>query len=481
MVRKGEARVLLTITTTYAPATDLGYLLGKNPQRTQSFDLSFGQGHVYYPEASESRCTAALLLDVDPVALIRRRHGQEGFALAQYTNDRPYVCSSFLSVAIGRVFGQALGGRCAARPELAEQKIPLEAKLCVVVLRGGPSLLRKLFEPLGYEVEVQRHPLDEEYREWGYSPYATITLSAQIRLQDLLRHICVLVPVLDDQKHYWVGQAEIEKLLGRGEGWLAQHPARERIADRYLKHQRGLTIEALERLDDPDDVDSPDDPQSEEQSGTAGSSGVREASLEKPMSLNRIRQQRVLETLKKYAVRRVIDLGCGEGKLLRELVKDREFERVAGMDVSITALERAKQRIVWDELSESKRARIELFQGSLSYRDQRLSKYDGACVVEVIEHMDPSRLDLFEQVVFEAADLDCIVLTTPNIEYNARFESLPPGKFRHSDHRFEWSREEFAQWARGVAGRHGYELCIEGIGPEDSEFGAPTQMGVFYR
>ena len=126
--------MLLTITTTHAPATDLGYLLGKNPARTQSFDLSFGRAHVYYPEAAEQRCTAALLLDVDPVGLIRRAPGAEGFGLSQYTNDRPYVASSFLSVAIGRVFGQALGGRCRDRPALAEQPIPLASVEGKVVL-----------------------------------------------------------------------------------------------------------------------------------------------------------------------------------------------------------------------------------------------------------------------------------------------------------------------------------------------------------
>lgn len=325
--------MLLTISTTHRPATDLGFLLGKNPQRVQSFELSFGQGHVYYPEAMEHRCTAALLLDVDPVALVRRPRGDEGFALSQYTNDRPYVASSFLSVAIGRIFNQALGGRSRERPELAETAIPLEARLAVLPIRGGERFLRALFEPLGYELDLERHPLDQDFPAWGDSVYGTVCLRGTQRLQDLLRHLTVLVPVLDDSKHYWVGPEEIEKLLARGEGWLATHPEREQIAQRYLKHRRSLTRAALERLADEDErePDAEDDERERE-----------EEQLEKKLTLNEQRMQAVLSALRRNGVRRVVDVGCGEGRLLRDLVRDRTFERIVGMDVSMKSLERAK-------------------------------------------------------------------------------------------------------------------------------------------
>ncbi len=144
--------MLLTITTTYQPAADLGYLLRKHPARVQSFALTFGEAQVFYPEATNERCTAALLLEIDPVALVRVRHGG---ALEQYVNDRPYVASSFLSVAIAQVFGSALAGTRRDRPALAETAIPLHAKLAVVPCRGGELLLRRLFEPLGYNQQVQ--------------------------------------------------------------------------------------------------------------------------------------------------------------------------------------------------------------------------------------------------------------------------------------------------------------------------------------
>src|SRR5215218_11299899 len=147
--------MLLTIRTTHRPAGDLGYLLHKNPARTQSFELSFGGAHVFYPELSDEATTAALLLDVDPVGLVRNRRGPagEGGALEQYVNDRPYVGSSFLSVAIADVFRSALQGKSRERPELAATPIPLTARLPALPCRGGDAFLRSLFAPLGYEID----------------------------------------------------------------------------------------------------------------------------------------------------------------------------------------------------------------------------------------------------------------------------------------------------------------------------------------
>jgi 3' terminal RNA ribose 2'-O-methyltransferase Hen1 len=161
--------MLLTITTTHRPATDLGYLLHKNPARAQSFALGFGQVHVFYPEATDERCTAALLLDVDPVALVRKDHG-EGFALDQYVNDRPYVASSFLSVAIAQVFGTALAGRSRERAEVAAAALPFTVTLAAVPCHGGEDILRRLFEPLGYAVTATPHPLDATFPDWDGVP-----------------------------------------------------------------------------------------------------------------------------------------------------------------------------------------------------------------------------------------------------------------------------------------------------------------------
>lgn len=462
--------MLLTLTTTHRPATDLGYLLAKNPARTHARSLACGKAHVFYPEATEERCTAALLLDVDTVALTRRTGREDGTPLAPYVNDRAYVASSFMSVAIAQLYGSALGGKSRERQGLADTEIPLEATLSVVPSRGGEVFLRSLFDPLGYDVAVERHVLDDRFEGWGESRYFTVRLKKVCRLRDLLTHLYVLIPVLDDEKHYWVGTDEVEKLLKHGEGWLKDHPEREHIAFRYLRHQRFLVNEAMRQLlaGDQPEIEAVED-----------DNARQEEALEKKLSLNEQRLDTVIEILRAEGVSHVIDLGCGEGKLLRLLLRDRAFARIAGTDVSMRALEVAADRLRLEELPPKQRARIELFQSALTYRDARFSDFDGACAVEVIEHLDASRLPAFERVVFEFAKLRTVVVTTPNAEYNALFEKLPAGQYRHKDHRFEWTRAEFEAWSKAVAARHDYEVRFVPIGEADDRLGPPTQAAVF--
>jgi 3' terminal RNA ribose 2'-O-methyltransferase Hen1 len=462
--------MLLTLSTTHQPATDLGYLLHKNPARLQTEELSFGKAYVFYPDATVDLCTAALLVEIDPVALVRGRGpAGEGGQLEQYVNDRPYAANSFLSVALGRIFSTAMSGRSKDRPELAELAIPLTAHLPVIAARGGEDLVKRLFEPLGYSVEIQGSQLDDTFPEWGASPYVALTITGTVRLQDLLTHLYVLIPVLDNEKHYWVANDEIEKLLKRGEGWLGSHPEKDLIVSRYLKRQRSLTREALSRLlaedtpsDEADDLPSPESPASE-----------------RAPSLHDQRLQTVLSVIRETGAKRVVDLGCGEGKLLKLLLSEKQFESILGMDVSWRSLDTAKERLRLDEIPERQRSRIELVQGSLTYRDQRLHGFEAAAIVEVIEHLDAPRLATFERIVFEFARPTHVVLTTPNAEYNTVFETLPAGEFRHGDHRFEWKRAEFESWASGVAERFGYGVRFEPVGPVDAERGAPTQMAIF--
>jgi 3' terminal RNA ribose 2'-O-methyltransferase Hen1 len=459
--------MLLTITSTTPPATDLGYLLHKNPARVQSFELKFGKVHVFYPEANAEKCTAALVLDLDPVHLVR---GQRG-GIDQYVNDRPYVASSFMSVAIAQVFGSALAGHSKDRPELAQTALPLQAKLAVVQCRGGESILRRLFEPLGYVVDARPYPLDETQPEWGASEYFTVTLTITTRLSDLLSHLYVLIPVLDAEKHYWVGEAEVEKLLRHGEDWLAGHPERELIARRYLK-RRHLIRAALAQLTEEDDPD-PD--------ANREAHAQEEANIEARLSLHEQRLGAVLAVLKNAGAKSVLDLGCGEGRLLELLLADKSFTSIVGMDVSHRVLEIASERLRMEQMPPMQRARISLIHGALTYRDKRLAGYDATAVVEVIEHLDPPRLAAFERVLFELARPGLVVITTPNAEYNVKFESLPAGRFRHKDHRFEWTRVEFQAWANRIADQFGYKVHFLPIGPEDLALGAPSQMGVFIR
>jgi len=465
--------MLLSITNEKKPATDLGYLLHKNPSRCQEIGLNFGKAYVFYPEATDDRCTASLLLDIDPIGMVRGKAGSiSSGPLDQYVNDRPYVASSFLSVAIAKAFGSAMKGKCKNRPDLVDIALPLKAQLSVLPCRGGKAFLKQLFEPLGYQVKAKSYVLDSSFKEWGDSVYYTVELKKVSTLKDVLTHLYVLIPVLDNNKHYYVGEAELENLLAKGEGWLSEHPQKEIIARRYLKHRVSLARQALTRLMDNNHAGA-------EQTMTA--SDNLEVALETPLSLNEQRIKAVLSKISDSGAKTVLDLGCGEGKLLRDLIKDKSIEKIAGMDVSIRSLEIAHKRIGLDRLPSKIKDKISLFHGSLMYKDKRFAGFDAAIVMEVVEHLDPPRLTAFEKVLFRHAKPKTIILTTPNREYNAMWENLPEGAMRHSDHRFEWTRDEFRKWAGTLAEQYNYSIAYYTIGPESSSFGSPTQMGVFKR
>jgi 3' terminal RNA ribose 2'-O-methyltransferase Hen1 len=460
--------VLLTITNIASQATDLGFLLHKNPSNLHTADLPFGKARVFYTAATDAVCSACLLLEIDPVDLVRGAQRPE-----DYVNDRPYVSSSYMTVAIGRVFGTALAGNCQKRPELVSTRLPLTVIVEVIRARGGSEVLRRLFEPLGYRVESTQLPLDDKFPEWGESSYYRLSLAGESTVHDFLSHLYVLLPVLDDEKHYYVGDDEVEKLLRHGEGWLSRHPERQLIVSRYLKRRSSLMDLAFARLLHDENAAVEAAESKSEQSALA------EKDLERPLTLHTQRLNLVATRLKELGVKRAIDLGCGEGKLLRRLLADRSFERILGMDVSHRSLEIASARLRLEQMPERQRKRIDLIQGSLLYRDKRLEGFDAAALVEVIEHLDPARLVAMERVLFEFARPRHVVITTPNREYNVLFEGLPPGRMRHGDHRFEWTRSEFSEWARTIGTRFGYQVQLEPVGPVTEEHGAPSQMAIF--
>ncbi|GIH28212.1 3' terminal RNA ribose 2'-O-methyltransferase Hen1 [Acrocarpospora phusangensis] len=485
--------MLLTISTTHRPATDLGFLLHKHPDKVQEFTQSFGTAQVFYPEAGEERCTAALLLDVDPVRLVRSRGASSpDFSLGQYVNDRPYAASSLLASAMAEVFRTARAGRCKARPELAGQAIPLEIFLPALPCRGGAELAHRVFEPLGWQVEALAVPLDEGFPEWGDSRYVRLTLRGELRLADALNQLYVLLPVLDDAKHYWVASDEVDKLIRAGEGWLATHPARTLITRRYLNRRAALTRAALARLAEiGDDLEDALEPPVEEEAAEPTALSPEAAQLledttpnaevvEEPAKatpLNVLRREAVLAALADTGARTVIDLGCGSGQLVGALLADKTITKIAGVDVSAHALTLAARKLKLDRMAEARRARLDLFQGSLTYGDARFAGYDAAVLMEVVEHLDPPRLPALERVVFGGAKPRHVIVTTPNSEYNVRYETLVG--MRHPDHRFEWTRAEFRAWAESVAARYDYAVAYRPVGDDDPELGPPTQMAIF--
>jgi len=464
--------MLLSITSTTPDATDLGYLLHKHPDRLRTVSVSNGKAHVFYPEATPKRCTATLLVEVDPIALSRGKGSKRGRGpsspnLEPYVNDRPYAASSLLSVALKKLYGSALAGNCELKPELVETPLDLEIEVPVVASRGGAAIVHRLFEPLGWNVTCEALPLDEQFQSWGDSEHVALSLAGKHRLKDALAHLFVLLPVLDARKHYWIDENEIEKLLRHGGDWLPVHPEQELITRRYLRFNT-FTREALDRLNDGTNTDAQDE-----------RNDHGEAQYERPLSLNAQRLDAVIDAVKKAGAGTVADLGCGEGQLVQRLLAEASVTKILGIDVSLSALARAEKRIRLDEMSERRRDQVTLAQGALTYTDDRLKGFDIATIVEVIEHLDAERLDVFAQVIFGQSAPQTVIVTTPNVEYNVHFETLPQGSFRHRDHRFEWTRAEFASWVSSINEDFGYEATFEAIGPDDPVTGPPTQMAVF--
>lgn len=361
-----------------------------------------------------------------------------------------------------------MAGRCGARPELAATALPLTVHVPALPCRGGPDLAARLFEPLHWQVSAGAVPLDETFPAWGDSHYVDLRLTGRLRLAEALSHLYVLLPVLDDATHYWVGPEEVDKLIRAG-GWLAAHPHRDLIGHRYLAHQRNLVRTAVARLAEVDGTepealdnavdaprvgDEPDRPVAlaEQRRGAGRAACCRCPSGRRP--------------------------GLRRGRATRPLLADPTFTEVVGVDVSVRALERAARTLRLDRMPEARQQRLRLFQSALTYRDSRLSGVDAVVLMEVVEHVDPPRLGALEHTVFAGIAPQTVVVTTPNVEHNVRFAGLPEGALRHPDHRFEWTRWEFGEWAGRVGAEHGYTVRFLPVGVDDPQVGPPTQMAV---
>lgn len=460
--------MLLTVSTTHRPATDLGFLLGRNTERCQSFPLPFGQAHVFYPTAGIDRCTAALLLEFDTVRFVRdsRNRTNDPGTLSGYVNDRPYVASSLMSIAMARAFAPAMSGESRDRPKLVDTPIDLEATLSVVRCREGEGLLKRIFEPLGYTVTVTPIPLEAGFAAWGESPYHSVKIAARTKLKDLVSQLYLLLPVLDDDVNYEIGDEKLVKLIERREGWLRTHPERERIAKRYVKSEHRWVEPTLARIvaEDTDDLAFDDDERERE-----------ERARDVPPDIEKLRIAAVMGALREASARRVADFACGTGTLLKALLPEPRFKQIVGIDASLRALEIAKNRLAIDKLSPESRDRISLHQGSPAYRDARIAGFDAVCLLDYLDRIPRSKLPALERVVFEFAKPVTAIFTADNADHPTHRDAPP------RPHGTAWSKTAFDEWATEVASRFGYELKLVPVGPKHETHGSPSQMAVWTR
>jgi SAM-dependent methyltransferase len=403
--------MLLTLRTPEVRAGGFARLLRHGTEAVHAFDLPGGRAHLFRPSAEE----VAVMLELDPVTPGAR---------PSFRGYTAYSAPEILGSALGRFFASALAD---------EDDVPqaVEVRVSVLPCTAGEAVFSRIFAPLGYAVHATRRPLDPEQPRAGQGWLYVVALSGRQRLRDVLLHLRILLPFFSTDGLLRESGAGAMELWAEGRPWLETHPEREMLERRLL--------------------------------GRAP-----------PPELHDRRHEAVLAALKESGARRVLDLGCGTGPLLRRLLDEPQFDEVVGVEVERGALAQAAAR-----LPPGGRGRV--LHGSLAYRDARLAGFDAAAIVEVIEHLDPPQLAAFEGVVWETARPATVVVTTPNAEYNTLFEYHRNGRLRHPDHRFEWTRAEFRAWAEGVSTRHGYGVRFGAAGPEDARVGPLTQMAVFGR
>jgi 3' terminal RNA ribose 2'-O-methyltransferase Hen1 len=462
--------VFLSIATTRQGAKDLGFLLYKHPDRVFRSDASRNakmSAVGFYPEATDERCEFCLVVEVDPVE--RVRGASWGAGIAQYVEPLPFLASSYMAQALSLCLRSAMNGVVTSKDPAEEERLKVAAaekwplEITVSPLRTSPALISRMFEPLGWDVALHSIALDIPGMMSGDrgTDLHTLTLRGEVTLQDALTHLYVLLPALDPARHYFYGESEVQKLLDKSQNWLEQHPARELIVGRYLSKSRELRETALQQFETADDDET-----------------VAEGDVpDEPVSAHDERHQRIVEIVRGAGDVSVVDLGCGEGKLLERLSKLPGKLEITGVEPAMRDLDKA-HRALSRNPGKQMDPRIKLKHGSILYADDQLKGFDIAILSEVIEHIDPERLDHAERCVFGFMQPRKVVVTTPNASFNEMF-GLEEGRFRHRDHRFEWTETEVTAWCGRIGRDYGYSYELGGAGGYEPAFGHLSHFIVF--
>lgn len=362
--------MLLTITCKDPDARDLSWLMHKRPERFQFFNLPYGKAHVFFPEYSDEKTIACLLLEVESAGLNEICKAREGEF--QYVNPRQFLSGSLLASAIAKVFASAIKGICEERSELAQKPFNFEIEIANFSCRLKPEYVERLFAPLGYEIKFV--PLTNQYAERTMQ-FGNLRLSAKATLRNILSQLFILLPVFDRQIHFWIGEDQLEKFVRHAKGWLENHPEKRFIINEYFWQAAELKYCVIEQFD-------------------------ALAVVEEPAPyLKALRQIKIAEILAQHNAKSVLDLGCGNGSLLQHLAAQKTFARLCGMDISARNIEDARKRLC----APGRRfcADGDIFVSSLTYRDKRFAGHDALVLSEVIEHFERERMDIVMKNILE--------------------------------------------------------------------------------
>ncbi|MFC4100784.1 3' terminal RNA ribose 2'-O-methyltransferase Hen1 [Paenibacillus xanthanilyticus] len=454
-----------------AGANMLSHLLAKNPNNLYEREEKGAKVRLVYTVCDEQRTEAVLHVSPDPIELVKG--SPDSYDITQYINDREFVTSSLFCTYIRPSLGTALNGKPKETfAEWVSHKFALTLSFGPVASNLPEPVVEQLFASLGYEVEQERGEADYPFALKHRSSVRYITLRGRQTLQTALRQLFILMPVLDDYKHYFIGEAEVEKLERYGEGWLEAHPQRELIVKRTLRF-----ADVIERYE------ANREPAREEQNGAAepaaeAASLADGAEPAPKVRLNEQRYQAICETVQGLEHKRtVVDFGSGEGKLSARLAELAGVQEVMAVEPSAIARKRAADRFA--KLAERGQGVVpKTVTGSLFYYDESLRGKDVIVLCEVIEHIEAHRVERAIATILNEYAPHALIVTTPNREYNQVYEMGEA--MRHADHRFEWTRGEFRQACERWR-TDGYELELQGVGERHEAYGHPTQMAIFRR
>ena len=444
----------LTIKATGENVKVISHLLAKNPNNIYERK---NKGHfirLFYSTFTETELDVTIFVTPDPLALIK--HTSNAYDIVHYINDREFAVSSIFTSLIRSALGTALNGQ--PKEEYAkwvDTPFMFQFSFGPVVSSLSDAEIQGLFEPLGYQVDIEYGETDYSFQLKAKSTARFLTISGAVTLQKALQQLFVLIPVMDNYKHYFIDESEVEKIQRYGEGWLDTHPEREFIIRKALRFKEIYSL-----MKENTEIEE-------------------EEKIPKSPRLNELRYDKIIETINDLPTKKsVVDFGSGEGKLAACLGFVVGVQEILAVEPSERETLKAVKRF---EKIRSKEEFVEptTMWGSLFYYDERLENKDVIILCEVIEHIDEERLGKAMHLIVNNYKPQALIITTPNQEYNAVYD-MTDAK-RHLDHRFEWTREEFEKSCEDWNHLGNYNLEFEGIGEAHEVYGHPTQMCKFVR
>lgn len=433
-------------------AEAVSYLLAKNPNNLYERDEKGFKVRSVYSVFTKEEVKYLIYVKPDPIDLVRS--SPQVYDISHYINDREFAVSSLFVSAIRKALGTALNGKPQEEyVQWVEHRFDMEVAFGPIATDLPDGELAELFKPIGYNVEIKRAASTLRSK----SSALFITLTGKQTIQNLLKHLFILIPVIDNYKHYFIDEREIEKVDRYGEGWLDAHPLKQFIVKRALRFQNLIR-------------------QSKFYDRERHNQENRET---KKIRLNELRYEKIVDFIRTIPKRdTVVDLGAGEGKLSVKLGYLDGVKEILSVEPSNKSRVRAIQRFEEAEGTDGFTLPTSL-AGSLFYFDDRLVNKDIMVLCEVIEHIDEYRIPKMMEAIFRSYQPRVLIVTTPNQEYNVIYDM--DETMRHHDHRFEWTRDDFQENCEQWIKESPYYIQFEGIGEEHPEYGTPTQMAIFRR